>query len=164
MFFFSLQPCINRSVYQIIFVQNSNVTFSWHVMKSKISRILLIYSCILFNPDWHEGWYFCLLVNFGSDFFKLIFYQNFTNFLEVKIDWVILIPCPTYWVFLKLPLGGAKDGHFYFLSKFMPIRVKSSLLFRNSEFDQNYHQNFISKSFKYCSNLLKKILKWNDFC
>ena len=37
------------------------------------------------NPDWHEGWYFYLVI-FGSDFVSWIFIKNFQTFLEVKID------------------------------------------------------------------------------
>ena len=51
--------------------------------------------------------------HFRIRFCQLIFYQNF---LEVKIgiNRVILI---AYWVFLKLPLGGAKDEHFSFFQR-----------------------------------------------
>ena len=38
------------------------------------------------NPIWHEGWYFYLLIRFGSDFVSWLFYQKFPNFVEVKID------------------------------------------------------------------------------
>ena len=51
---------------------------------------------------------------FWIRFCQLIFYQNFPNFIEAKIDInrVILTLCPVYWNFLKLTLGCVKDGHF----------------------------------------------------
>ena len=56
------------------------------------------------NPNWHEGWYFYLLVIFGSDFFWLI-YQNLPNFLKVKIDinWVIWQPAQLIESFKSCP-------------------------------------------------------------
>ena len=37
------------------------------------------------NPNWHEGWYFYLLVFYGSDFVR-IFIKKFQTLSEVKID------------------------------------------------------------------------------
>ena len=56
-------------------------------------------NCI-FYPNWHKGWYFYLLVIFGSDFLSWIFIKSFQTFLEVKIDinWVNLAPSQAYWV------------------------------------------------------------------
>ena len=52
------------------------------------------------SPNWHEGWYFYLLVLFGSDFVCWIFIKNFQTLLEVKIDInrVNLKPCQAHWV------------------------------------------------------------------
>jgi hypothetical protein len=56
-------------------------------------------SCL--NPHWHEGWYFDLLVLFGSDFVSWIFIKSSQTFLDVKIDInrVNLTPCQAHWSF-----------------------------------------------------------------
>ena len=73
------------------------------------------FSCLeTLNPNWYEGWYFYLLVIFGSVFVSWILIKNFQTFLEVKIyiDRVSLKPCQAHWV-----LGGPKVEHFpYFHS------------------------------------------------
>ena len=52
---------------------------------------------------------------FGSDFVSWIFVKNFQTLLEVKIDInrVNLTPCQAHCGLCKMPLGGAKDKHFY---------------------------------------------------
>ena len=53
-------------------------------------------------------------------FLELDFYQKFPTFFEVKIyiNRVNLTPCQAHWVLKNMPLGGgAKDEHFFFLSK-----------------------------------------------
>ena len=56
--------------------------------------------CMVLNPNWHEGWYFYLLVLSESDFVSWILIKNFRTFLNVKIDikWVNLTPCQAHWV------------------------------------------------------------------
>ena len=48
--------------------------------------LVLLHSFLRVNPNWHEGWYFYLLVIFGSNFASWIFIKNFQTFLEVKIE------------------------------------------------------------------------------
>ena len=72
--------------------------------------LVLLHSFLRVNPNWHEGWYFYLLVIFGSDFFWLI-YQNLPNFLKVKIDinWVFFKRCP--FVALKMSIFLSFKGY-----------------------------------------------------
>ena len=69
--------------------------------------------CIL-NPNWHEGWYFYILVLFGSYFVSCFVFKDFQTLLEVKMysNRVDLKSCWANWVFKKLNLGGANDEHF----------------------------------------------------
>ena len=68
----------------------------------------------LFNPNWHEGWYFYILVLFGSYFVSCFVFKDFQTLLEVKMysNRVDLKSCWANWVFKKLNLGGANDEHF----------------------------------------------------
>ena len=55
------------------------------------------------NPNWHEGWCLYLLVIL-TRFCQLIFYQNFPNFLQVKIDInrVFFDTLPSLFILLKV--------------------------------------------------------------
>ena len=104
---------------------------------------------LLFTSSWH----YLTLIGIKSDtfisfwFLDLIlsadfFFQNFTNFLEVKIGikQIILIPCPAYWVFFKLPLGGAKDEHFPPFQRSCQFRVNA---FQHLPFVLAFPANYI---------------------
>ena len=98
------------------------------------------------NPNWHEGWYYFHLI-FGSDFISWFFIKTFQTFWEVKIDinQVTLTSCPVYWVFWKLPLGAAKDGHFSFIQRSCQLGLKKSQVQKSSFFAMSGRKNPIKK-------------------
>ena len=53
--------------------------------------LVLLHSFLRVNPNWHEGWYFYLLVLFGSDFVSRIFIKNFQTFWVWKLTSIELI-------------------------------------------------------------------------
>ena len=57
--------------------------------------LVLLHSFLRVNPNWHEGWYFYLLVLFGSDFVSWIFIKNFQTFWMWKLTSIGLIWHPT---------------------------------------------------------------------
>ena len=67
------------------------------------------------NPNWHEAGHFPPTVLFESDFWQLNFYQKFPNFLELKIETnrVNFDSLPSSLSLKKMPLGEAKDEHFF---------------------------------------------------
>ena len=91
-----------------------------------ISSGLELQTEIDLNPNWHELWYFYLLLIFESDFVSLIFHQNFPNFLKVKIDinWEYFNTLLSLLRLLKVTPRWRYRWTFFFLSKVMPIRAK----------------------------------------
>ena len=83
----------------------------WQGLKDLfLKRNLVIFvTCILpfqkisFNINWYEGWYFYLLVLFGSEFVSWIFIKKLQTFLEVKIEINRdnLTPCQAHWALQK---------------------------------------------------------------
>ena len=58
----------------------------WHFnQKFKLPDNFRIAFVIQVNPNWHEGWYFYLLVIFESDFVGWFFIENFQTFLKWKL-------------------------------------------------------------------------------
>ena len=62
-----------------------------------------------FKPNWHEGWYFYLLVIFESDFSI----ETFQTFLRWKFKSIGLFWHSAQFI-ESLSLGCIKDGHFSF--------------------------------------------------
>ena len=61
------------------------------------------------NPNWHERWYFYLLVLFESDFVSWIFIKKFhTCSTSIELIWH---PTKLIESYKKMSLGGAKDEH-----------------------------------------------------
>ena len=52
-------------------------TKTYYVYQGKVFLNMRCYYKVWFNPNWHEGEYFYLLVLFGSDFVSWTFIENF---------------------------------------------------------------------------------------
>ena len=63
----------SQNLYRIAnFINNKSISNSGNIHK-------------WFNPNWHEGWYFYLLVIFGSDFVSCFFIKTFQTCWRWKL-------------------------------------------------------------------------------
>ena len=120
----------------------------WTHIAQIIEHLLVVevwfWTLAAFN-NWHEGGCFYLIVLFGSDFVSWFFIENFEKNLKMKIgiNWVNLTLCHTHWVLQKMPLGGAKDEHFFLFSYLMPMKVNDmaccAYIFCSKSWDDYLH-------------------------
>ena len=87
---YSWPPRLRHRIYELSICRFHNYNhWMWHLQGQKRRRLYLQskqlpLSCRLFNPNWHEGWYFYLLVIFGSDFVSWFFIKTFQTFWRWK--------------------------------------------------------------------------------